>query len=186
MNTYTTGYTDTYMKPRTDYNQVNYLLASQGRLNNQNLPPNSIVQFTTAGKYRLSNGLTRGENLGWANPHGISIPLLNYNPACRKCHGTGAKKGLLSSSAYPCKKCYSEQGYCRKCFGSGINYKRNKPCGCGEGLRYRGGNTNLIATGQPVYVVGQSNLSSTQQTNVVRKRSSSSSSSSSDDERRRR
>lgn len=57
----------------------------------------------------------------------MNVPSIQANPKCRKCHGTSiavSRKG----QTMPCARCYSRNGYCKKCFGTGYNYRKNKPC----------------------------------------------------------
>ena len=55
------------------------------------------------------------------NPMGI-----NFNDACKCCHGTGTiyKNGFER----PCKKCYKQRGFCTKCYGTKINFKKGTVC----------------------------------------------------------
>lgn len=68
---------------------------------------------------------TPGYNQGY-NPYS-NLPHIQFNPNCRKCHGVGSamsRKHVMM----PCARCYRRAGYCRKCFGTGTNFRKNKPC----------------------------------------------------------
>lgn len=134
-NTYTntTGYVNPtinstgYVHP-TGYN--NNIHQNQG-YNQTIIPPSTTVTVTT-GTYTIKPVLTKGEKHGWRNPNGIAIPLIAFEPTCKKCHGSGVGRGvgttLQGLKEFPCTRCYTRQGYCKKCYGSGINYKKNVAC----------------------------------------------------------
>jgi hypothetical protein len=71
----------------------------------------------------------------WHNPYGLSIPQVSFHGGCRKCRGAGIimRRGM----ALPCRRCYRTHGYCVKCFGTGVNYFKNKPCHKCNGLGQR-------------------------------------------------
>jgi len=64
----------------------------------------------------------------WDNPYGLSIPVITFDPNCRKCHGSGVSTSRFSGTQIPCTRCYTRHGYCKKCYGTGINYRKNKAC----------------------------------------------------------
>lgn len=83
-----------------------------------------------------SVGFTRGENMKWNNPYGLSIPVITFSPGCKKCHGTGTSHSTFTNTPVPCTRCYTRQGYCKKCYGTGTNYRKGKACNkCQAGKR---------------------------------------------------
>ena len=81
---------------------------------------------------------TKGEHLKWDNPHGLSIPVITFDPTCKKCHGSGVSKSRFTGTPLPCTRCYTRHGYCKKCYGTGTHYRKNKPCSkCEAGKRLK-------------------------------------------------
>lgn len=74
-------------------------------------------------------GYTRGEMLGWSNPYGLNVPVIVFTQDCKKCHGTGVCKSTFTGTPLPCTICYTRQGFCQKCYGTGKNYRNGKICG---------------------------------------------------------
>jgi hypothetical protein len=38
-------------------------------------------------------------------------------------------------SYFPCPKCYRYNGYCKRCFGTGTNFRNGRPCkNCNNGM----------------------------------------------------
>lgn len=55
-----------------------------------------------------------------------------------------------------CNICYTRHGYCKKCFGSGLNFRKDKPCNkCEKGRRIkkRKQTLNQVAAVQKVSLV---------------------------------
>lgn len=99
-----------------------------------------VVPPTTTHTVNVGNpAYTRGETHKWDNPYGLSIPLITFDPTCRKCHGSGVSKSRFSGTPLPCTRCYTRHGYCKKCYGTGVNYRKNKACNkCNAGKRLKG------------------------------------------------
>lgn len=60
----------------------------------------------------------------WANPASIMIPVINFRSACDRCIGTGTCETKLHKMRLPCVKCYEKEGYCKRCYGTGVNIKK--------------------------------------------------------------
>jgi hypothetical protein len=98
--------------------------------------PSTVLRYlayttttTTHGTYTTHPaGYTQGQMYKWNNPYGLSIPVIAFDPNCKKCHGSGTAKSRFSGTPLPCPRCYTRQGYCKKCYGTGTNYRKNKPC----------------------------------------------------------
>lgn len=91
---------------------------------------NNTPGFNQGYNQPYNQGFNQGYNQGY-NQGGFNnmpgLPQIQFNPICRKCHGAGqsvSKRGGIR----PCARCYRRAGYCRKCYGTGINYRRGKPC----------------------------------------------------------
>jgi len=56
----------------------------------------------------------------------LSIPQISFIGGCRKCGGSGLinRRGRQ----IPCRRCYRHSGFCTKCYGTGTNFMKNKPC----------------------------------------------------------
>lgn len=56
----------------------------------------------------------------------MSLPQVSFIGGCRKCNGSGiiTRRGRQ----IPCRKCYRHHGFCVKCYGTGVNFMRNKHC----------------------------------------------------------
>ena len=68
------------------------------------------------------------KNMKIDNAHNLPIKPIQFNPMCKKCHGSGVRTSRLTKRSAPCKECYSEWGYCKSCYGTGTSFKRNKVC----------------------------------------------------------
>jgi hypothetical protein len=88
----------------------------------------SNVEYDSKHLFHDEKEYTTGEREGWTNPNGLKIPKIVFSKDCKKCHGTGAYKKRFGGGVVPCPECYSKQGYCKKCYGTRINYKKNKAC----------------------------------------------------------
>ena len=76
-----------------------------------------IIQVVTT-----ANGYT-----GAFNFYGTLLPPIQPHPSCKKCHGQGQVPSKIGDKM-PSSRCYSRNGYCKRCFGSGTYFKRFKPC----------------------------------------------------------
>ena len=96
----------------------------------QNQPHNQgFHNGSTSGwgnKHYTGNVWGSSNPYNWHNPFGLNIPQISFVTGCRKCNGSGVinRKG----KQIPCRKCYRTQGHCVKCYGTGVNFMRNKPC----------------------------------------------------------
>lgn len=144
---YTTTGAAGYVNPVQTQGYVNPI-SGQGHVNtntnlNTNLYNNNVVPLTTTtvitqGSYAVKPAFTKGEQYHWNNPYGVAVPVIAFDPNCKKCHGSGASKSLLSSTMVPCTRCYTRQGYCKKCYGTGTNYRKGKHCTrCSDGKRVK-------------------------------------------------
>ena len=72
-------------------------------------------------------------NMKIDNPHNLPIKPIQFNPNCKKCRGSGVRTSLITRKNLPCKNCYTDWGYCKSCYGTGTNFKRDKACKkCGQ------------------------------------------------------
>ncbi len=95
--------------------------------------PNQNPQWAKNAFYNPNQNWGNGfaQKPQWFNPNNSYIPPINFQPGCKKCHGSGSitKHGNM----IPCRLCYKRNQICPKCYGSGINYFKNKPCKCQGG-----------------------------------------------------
>lgn len=83
----------------------------------------------------LNNGHALGPQP--MNFHGTLLPPIQPHPSCKKCRGAGQVKDKIGGMM-PCSRCYSRNGYCKRCFGSGTYFKKFKPCTfCTQGKTFR-------------------------------------------------
>lgn len=77
-----------------------------------------------------SYGISRSElaKYDWHNPYGRNIPIIPFDAGCAKCHGSGIHKSSFSRTPLPCVACYERQGYCKKCLGTGLHYRKDAVC----------------------------------------------------------
>ena len=121
-------------------NQVQMLINLVVQTTTTTTHQNYVVPPTTTHFVNTGNlAYTKGEMYKWDNPYGLSVPLITFDTNCRKCHGTGVAKSRFSGTPLPCPRCYTRHGYCKKCYGNGVNYRKNKPCNkCQAGKRLKG------------------------------------------------
>lgn len=90
---------------------------------------------------------TTGETHKWDNKYHRKIPVITFDPTCKKCHGTGTKMSTFSKTPLPCPSCYVRHGYCKKCYGNGMNFRKDKPCNkCDKGRRIKKANDKLTSS----------------------------------------
>lgn len=140
-NVHTTGYVSppTYTTSTTggQYGQpgtqtTNPVVTTTTTKQTHYIPP--TIQTVNTGNQLYTNGVAQK----WHNPYNLSVPLIKYDPTCRKCHGTGVSTSRFSGTAVPCTRCYTRHGYCKKCYGNGINFRKNKPCTkCDKGKKLK-------------------------------------------------
>jgi hypothetical protein len=63
----------------------------------------------------------------FANPYNLTIPTVQFNTGCPRCHGSGVIN--RNGRTFPCRRCYRKGGYCNYCYGSRTNWMTGQPCG---------------------------------------------------------
>lgn len=91
---------------------------------------NNTPGFNQGYNQGYNQPFNQGFNQGFNNsvfPNFPNIPPIQFNPTCKKCHGTG-QSACRRGGVKPCARCYRRAGYCKKCYGTGFNYRRQKAC----------------------------------------------------------